>query len=181
MSARRSSPSSSAASADFPLHVLRDYALLADGERGVVVGPRGEHAWMCAPAWDSDAVFGALIGGPGCYAVTPVETPFVWGGHYEEGTLIWRNRWVTGSQIIECREALALLLADPHTAVVLRRVEAMDGPTRAHAILDPRAGVRTLRSRSAPSARRGVDGAMRAPARALDRSGRRSRSPRWRP
>ena len=44
-------------------HALRDYALLADGERGAVVGPRGEIVWMCAPSWDSDAVFASLIGG----------------------------------------------------------------------------------------------------------------------
>lgn len=31
-------------------HVLRDYALLADGHRGALVGPRGNVAWMCAPA-----------------------------------------------------------------------------------------------------------------------------------
>jgi GH15 family glucan-1,4-alpha-glucosidase len=124
---------------EYPLHVLRDYALLADGERGILVGPRGEHAWMCAPVWDSEAVFGTLIGGGGLYAVTPVETPFVWGGYYELGTLIWRNRWVVGSRIIECREALAMP-ADPHTAVVLRRAEAVDGPAEVRAVLDPRAG-----------------------------------------
>ena len=28
--------------AGLPPHVLRDYALLADGERGALVGPRGE-------------------------------------------------------------------------------------------------------------------------------------------
>ena len=42
---------------EFSPDVLRQYALLADGERGVLVGPRGEFAWMCAPSWDSDAVF----------------------------------------------------------------------------------------------------------------------------
>ena len=46
-------------------HVLRDYALLADGERGSLIGPRGDYAWMCAPRWDSDAVWSALLGGPG--------------------------------------------------------------------------------------------------------------------
>jgi hypothetical protein len=39
---------------------LRDYALLADGERGVLVGPRGEFAWMCFPRWHDDAVFSSL-------------------------------------------------------------------------------------------------------------------------
>ena len=34
-------------------HVLREYALLADGERGILVGPRGDFAWMCFPRWDS--------------------------------------------------------------------------------------------------------------------------------
>jgi alpha,alpha-trehalase len=39
------------AAAEFPLQVLREYALLADGERGILVGPRGDFAWMCAPRW----------------------------------------------------------------------------------------------------------------------------------
>ena len=38
-------------------HVLREYALLADGERGILVGPRGDFAWMCFPRWDDDAMF----------------------------------------------------------------------------------------------------------------------------
>ena len=37
------------AAAAFPLHVLREYALVADGERGALVGPRGDFAWLCAP------------------------------------------------------------------------------------------------------------------------------------
>ncbi|HEV2820509.1 MAG TPA: trehalase-like domain-containing protein, partial [Solirubrobacteraceae bacterium] len=52
-------------------HVLREYALLADGERGILVGPRGELAWMCFPRWDSDALLSDLLGGQGSYAVTP--------------------------------------------------------------------------------------------------------------
>ena len=55
----------------YPPHALRDYALIADGERGALVGPRGDIVWMCAPRWDSDAVFSSLIGGEGMYAVTP--------------------------------------------------------------------------------------------------------------
>ena len=40
-------------------HTLREYALLGDGERGAIVGPRGDLVWMCFPHWDSDA---ALLG-----------------------------------------------------------------------------------------------------------------------
>ena len=124
--------------AAFPPHVLREYALLADGQRGILVGPRGDFAWMCAPRWDSDAVFSSLIGGGGLYAVTPTDARFVWGGSYEAGSLIWRSRWVTSTGIIECREALAFPAA-PHTAVILRRVIAVQGTAKVRAVLDPRA------------------------------------------
>ncbi len=123
---------------EFPLHVLREYALLADGERGILVGPRGEYAWMCAPRWDSDAVFSSLIGGHGTYAVTPAGR-FVWGGYYEDGSLIWRSRWITETGIVECREALAFP-GEPGKAVVLRQIIAVDGPARMRVLLDPRAG-----------------------------------------
>jgi hypothetical protein len=33
----------------FPPYVLRDYALIADGERGALIGPRGDIVLMCAP------------------------------------------------------------------------------------------------------------------------------------
>ena len=67
--------------AAFPPQVLRDYALLADGERGALIGPQGDLAWLCVPHWDSDAVFSTLIGGAGCYALTPIGR-FTWGGYY---------------------------------------------------------------------------------------------------
>ena len=35
---------------EFPPQVLRDYALLADGERGALIGPQGDLAWLCVPA-----------------------------------------------------------------------------------------------------------------------------------
>jgi len=122
----------------FPPHVLREYALIADGERGALIGPRGDIAWMCAPRWHSEAIFAALIGGAGAYAVTP-EGRFVWGGYYEPGTLIWRSRWVTGDGIVECREALAFP-GDTHRAVILRQVIARKGTARVGVTLDPRAG-----------------------------------------
>ena len=122
----------------FPPYVLRDYALIADGERGALVGPRGDIAWMCAPRWHSDAVFSALIGGAGRYAVTPRDA-FVWGGHYEQGTLIWRSRWITRTGVIECREALAIP-AHPGRLTMLRQLIAVDATAHVRVLLDPRAG-----------------------------------------
>ena len=118
--------------------VLREYALVADGERGALIGPDGSVAWLCTPRWDSPAVFSGLLGGAGRYTVTPADPWHVWGGYYESGTLIWRSRWV-GDWRTECREALAMP-ADPRRAVLLRRITAVDGPAKVNVTLDLRAG-----------------------------------------
>lgn len=122
----------------FPPHVLREYSVLADGYRGALCGPRGDIAWMCAPKWHDSAVFSALLGGAGVYAINPVE-PCVWGGSYEPRTLIWRNRWITTSTVVECREALAYP-GNPDRVVLLRRIEAAARTARVRVELDVRAG-----------------------------------------
>jgi GH15 family glucan-1,4-alpha-glucosidase len=114
--------------------VLREYSFIADGERGAIVSPDGAIVWLCVPSFDSPAVIAALLGGPGGYAITPADPRYVWGGHYEPGSLIWRSRWVTRS-VTECREALAMP-ADPHRCVLLRRAEAREGPARLTVVLD---------------------------------------------
>jgi alpha,alpha-trehalase len=45
----------------------------------VVVGPRGDFAWLCFPRWDADALFSSLLGGGGSYLFDP-EGRYVWGG-----------------------------------------------------------------------------------------------------
>jgi GH15 family glucan-1,4-alpha-glucosidase len=117
-------------------HSLRQYALLADGERGVLVGPRGDFAWMCFPRWHSDAIFSSLVGGRGAYTVAPAGR-FVWGGYYEPGTLVWHSRWTVDSgATVECHEALALP-ADPARAVILRRIVAQQADARVQVELLP--------------------------------------------
>jgi GH15 family glucan-1,4-alpha-glucosidase len=106
--------------------VLRDYALLADGERGAVVGPRGDIVWLCFPCWDSEPVFAALLGGAGAYTVRPSDDQFVWGGQYDADTLVWRSRWMVGDTIVECVEAMAMP-GDPGRMTLVREVRAVAG------------------------------------------------------
>ena len=108
----------------FPPQVLREYALLADGERGALIGPQGDLAWLCCPRWDSDAVFSTLIGGAGCYALTP-RGRYTWGGYYSPRSLIWNSRWVMSDGVIESREAFALP-ADPHVVTIVRRIRSLE-------------------------------------------------------
>ncbi|MBO8192486.1 glycoside hydrolase family 15 protein [Streptomyces oryzae] len=121
---------------------LRDYAFLGDGERGALISPRGELVWLCAPHWDSDAVFSQLIGGPGQYTVRPADNWQVSGGFYENGTLVRVSRWVTSQAVFVTREALALP-TDPERLVLLRQVSVESGPSSGagvRLVLDPRPG-----------------------------------------
>ena len=122
-----------------PVHALRDYAFLADGERGALVDPHGEIGWMCFPRWDAAPLFGTLVGVSGRYAVGLLER-YTWGGYYEDGSLIWRSRWTTaGGAVVECRTALALP-ADPERAILMHRVRGLHGTARVRARLEPGAG-----------------------------------------
>ena len=112
-------------SEDTTPRTLRDYVVLADGERGAVISPDGGVAWLCFPSWSDPAVFAGLLGSGGAYAVTPVER-HVHGGYYEVGSLIWRQRWVTPDGLVETREAMAYP-GGARSAVLLRRVSAVDG------------------------------------------------------
>ena len=101
--------------------------MLGDGERGAMIGPDGQAAWLCAPQWHSAPVFDGLLGGQSYFRVGPTDRWSVWSGSYRPGSLIWCAQWVTRDAIVHGRDALALP-ADPHTAVLLRRTSSTDRP-----------------------------------------------------
>ncbi|HEY1653067.1 MAG TPA: glycoside hydrolase family 15 protein [Acidimicrobiales bacterium] len=114
-------------------HVLRDYVLIADGWRGAMINPDGEMSWLCFPSWSDPATFAGLLGAGGGYRVAPTER-HLYGGNYDDGTLIWRQRWVTPSGILEVKDAMAYP-AERDRAVILRRLTALKGPQVARATL----------------------------------------------
>jgi len=119
--------------------VLRDFALLADGERGAVIGPQGDIVWLCVPRWHDEPVFASLLGGAGEFTITPTDPWHVWGGSYEPASLVWRSRWVGHAGMIDCDEALSYP-ADRRTAVLLRRVRGVNGPAEVDVALEPVGG-----------------------------------------
>ncbi len=124
---------------DATTHPLRDYAFSGDGERGIIIDPDGSIVWMCAPRWDSDAVFSSLLGGAGHFSVTPQSAHRFSGGYYDEGTLIWRHVWTTCEGVIECDDALAYPGED-HRAVILRRIASREHAHQVDVAVSPRAG-----------------------------------------
>ncbi len=113
--------------------VLRDHAFVGDGLRGALVDAEGRLVWLCFPTFGDPALLAGLLGSGGTYQVGPTGR-HVNGGSYRDGTLIWRNRWVTASGVAEVHTALALP-AEPGRAVVLRRLVAVEGAARFHAAL----------------------------------------------
>ena len=129
--------------------------------------PRGDIVWMCAPRWDSGALFSALLGGRSGYSVTPIGR-FVWGGFYEEASLIWRSRWITEHGVLECREALAFP-GDTHRAVLLRRIIAADGDAAVRVTLNASAEFDQEPLREHTGTRSGLDSHDRKTPPAVDR------------
>lgn len=141
---------------DYGPHAQRDYAFLGDGYRGALVGPRGDIAWLCAPSWEDDAVLAALVGGEGVYAVTPL-VPYVAGGSYEPGTLVWRGRWTSPTTVVEGQDVL-VEPADRHVARLLRTVEAGDEDVPVRVVLDLRAEFGHVRAREVRRTEPSVEG-----------------------
>ncbi|GAA1846862.1 glycoside hydrolase family 15 protein [Brevibacterium marinum] len=123
----------------FRPQVLREHALIADGERGGVIGPHGNILWMCVPRWHDEPVFATLIGGRGEYTVTPSDSWNVWGGSYRPGSLVWCQKWVTTESVIVCEDSLSYP-TDVDTAVILRRIRAVSGTARVSVVLQPSSG-----------------------------------------
>ena len=105
--------------ATFSPRVLREYALLADGERGALIGPRGRRRLDVRRRAGTPAVFAELIRGDGVYAITPP------GGTSGAGTT---SRAADLAQPLgdprrhhRVPEALAFP-GDPDRAVLLRRL-----------------------------------------------------------
>jgi GH15 family glucan-1,4-alpha-glucosidase len=102
------------------------------------------------------------VGGPGVFAVTPLNPRYVWGGQYEDGTLIWASRWVTTDGIVQCREALAMP-GDPAVAVLMRQIRVLSGtaPVRVLFQARPDFGTSTVHlSRSPDGAWSGAAGGL---------------------
>lgn len=119
-------------------HSLRDYAFVADGERGGLIGPQGDMSWLCFPRWDSPAVMSGLLGGGGGYHVHP-DGRFVGGGWYEERTLIWVQRWITEDAEVESRSAFSLP-GRHESLTILRTLTVLRGSADLDIALDVRAG-----------------------------------------
>jgi GH15 family glucan-1,4-alpha-glucosidase len=81
---------------------IEDYALIGDCETAALVGHDGSIDWLCWPAFDSDACFAAILGGPknGRWLIAPGGRVIRASRRYWDDTLILETRFETTEGVV---------------------------------------------------------------------------------
>ncbi|MFE4229255.1 glycoside hydrolase family 15 protein [Arthrobacter sp. NPDC056886] len=77
---------------------IEDYALLSNLSTGCLISRRGSIDWLCLPRFDSDSIFGALVGNEehGRWVLAPVlPESVVVDRHYLASTFVLETTWQT--------------------------------------------------------------------------------------
>ena len=133
---------------------IADYGLLGDSRTAALTSGDGSLDWMCVPRFDSEPVFGSLVGGAdaGSFRLGPVEPSPVIGRRYREHTATLQTTWATPHGRLTLTEGMVAEVSArllPATLLV-RRLSAEGAPAQAQVHFDPRLGER----HSSPRVRR---------------------------
>lgn len=107
---------------------------------------RGSIDWLCAPRFDSDPVFGRLVGGraAGCFAFGPAAatTAVVRRRRYLSGSAVLETTWEgEGSQLTLTEGLVANVEGSLLPAnLLVRRLECRGSPVAVRLLFDPRFG-----------------------------------------
>ncbi|HEY8080391.1 MAG TPA: glycoside hydrolase family 15 protein [Labilithrix sp.] len=105
---------------------IEDYALIGDCRTCALVGRDGSIDWFCAPRFDCDACFAALLGDEenGFWRIAPATTPTRVTRRYREGTLTVETEFVTEQGVVAVIDLMAWGAATP---TIVRIVEGRGG------------------------------------------------------
>lgn len=133
---------------------LEDYGLLGDTRTAALVSADGGIDWLCAPAFDGDPVFGALLGGPdaGTFRAGPARPARQLERRYRPHTATLETVWATDGGTLTLTEAMVAEVSGRllPTTLMIRRLEADGAPVEAAVEFNPRFGERHLRPRVRP-------------------------------
>jgi GH15 family glucan-1,4-alpha-glucosidase len=121
---------------------IEDYALISDCFTGALVGKDGSIDWLCLPRYDSQSLFGALLGTEdhGRWLLAPTAADATSTRRYEGDTMILVTRWKTPDGEVEVTEAMPM---GDGRADVVRRVRGISGTVRMQQDLRLRFGYAT--------------------------------------
>jgi pentatricopeptide repeat protein len=133
---------------------IGDYGLIGDARTAALCSSAGSIDWLCFPQFDSDPVFGRLIGGDraGCFAIE-VDGVRRTLRRYRDDSAVLETTWTTDGAEVRLTEGMVVDVSSTllPQLVLVRRIEAQGGPARIRVLFDPRAG---LAGEPLPSRRR---------------------------
>jgi GH15 family glucan-1,4-alpha-glucosidase len=136
---------------------IADYGLIGDTRTAALVSAGGSVDWLCAPAFDGEPVFGALLGGAdaGTFLAGPVLPARKVTRRYRPHSATLETAWAAGGGELILTEAMIAEVAGQllPTTVLIRRLNATRSPMPAVICFDPRLGEQHRR----PRTRRGRD------------------------
>ena len=125
---------------------IEDYGLVGDTRTAALVSSDGAVDWLCAPRFDSDPIFGRLVGGPaaGTFRIAPARPAAVVARRYRRHTATVETTWAVGERHLTLTDAMVAEVAGrllPATLLV-RRLVAEGGAVEVDIDFDPRLGER---------------------------------------
>jgi GH15 family glucan-1,4-alpha-glucosidase len=123
---------------------IEDYGLLGDTRTAALVSGDGAIDWLCAPRFDSDPIFGRLVGGPpaGRFRIAPARPAEILTRGYRHHSATVETTWTVGDSRLSLSDAMVAEGAGrllPATLLV-RRLVADGGPVDVDIDFDPRVG-----------------------------------------
>lgn len=123
---------------------IGDLGLIGDTRTAALVDSRGGIQWMCLPRFDSEPVFGGLVGGPdaGTFRVGPANPASVLTRRYRPHTATLETTWALGGSRLTLVDAMVAEVSGrllPPTLLV-RTLFADGAPVTAEIDIAPRLG-----------------------------------------
>lgn len=123
---------------------IEDYGLLGDTRTAALVSSEGAIDWLCAPRFDSDAIFGRLVGGPaaGTFRIAPARPATIVARGYRHHTATVETTWTIGTGRLTLSDAMVAEVAGRllPASLLVRRLVAERGPVDVRVDFDPRLG-----------------------------------------
>ncbi len=130
---------------------ISDYALIGDTRSAALCSLAGSIDWLCLPRFDSEPVFGRLVGGEraGCFEITPTD-PYSASRAYRPGSAVLDTKWETSTGRAVLTDAMILEVSGTllPQALLVRTVRCMSGSVSLRILFDPRRSLKGLPPRS---------------------------------
>jgi GH15 family glucan-1,4-alpha-glucosidase len=130
--------------AETPQRPIGDYGLIGDTRTAALVSSDGAIDWLCVPRFDSDPVFGRLVGGPtaGTFRAGPATPVPPATRRYRPGTATLETIWDTNGARLTLSDGM---VAEPAgrllpATLIVRHLTSRGGPVDVTVEFDPRVG-----------------------------------------